>query len=106
MYSRLKVGMVVLAAVMALGLFAQAEASKHGGKNKAGKVEGVLTAVAIDSVSIRTRQGVDVVLIVNAATKVEANKVHVPVTSLPVGARAQAVFDPATLIASKVEAKF
>lgn len=77
----------------------------QGKKPKAGKVEGVLTGVADNGVIIRDRTGTSVSLAVTASTKVELNERKVSVTSLPVGAQAEAVFDPATMIASKIEAK-
>ena len=92
--------MLAAAAVAAPSAFAKGK----GKTPKTGKVEGTLAAVASNGVSIQTAGGVLVSVGVTSATKVELNDRHVPVTSLPIGARAEAVFNPTTLIASKVEA--
>ncbi len=42
-------------------------------------------------------------LAVNSATKVELNDRHVAITALPIGSRTEALFNPTTLIATKVE---
>lgn len=92
-----------LLAVVSLALPSLANAAK-GKNDKAGKVEGTLVSVASNGVVIKKQGGTLVSVGVTAATKVELNGVRVPVTSLPIGSRAQALFDPATMIASKVEA--
>ena len=94
-------GMALLTFV-GLGIPALTQAAS--GKNpKAGKVEGTLVGVASNGVVIKVSNGTAVSLGVSAATKVELNGVRVPITSLPLNSRAQALFDPATMIASKVE---
>jgi hypothetical protein len=84
------------------------QAASGSGKNKAvkaGKVEGTLTAVSATGVVIRKQGGSTVTLRVTTATKVERNGVKVAVTALKVGNPAQALFDPATSVASKVEGR-
>lgn len=104
MFSRRNFGILVLASVVSVGLLSQADAAKgRGGRNKAGKVEGVLVSASTAGVSIRTSGGAIVSLTLSPLTKIEQNDQHVPVTSLTIGARAQALFDPVSLIASKVE---
>ncbi len=86
--------MALLALVgFAIPTFTQAASGKTP---KAGKVEGTLVGVASNGVVIQRSNGTQVSLGVTAATKVELNGVRVPVTSLPIGSRAQALFDPAT----------
>ncbi len=75
-----------------------------GANNKAGKVEGTLVGVATNGVVIKRLNGTQVSLGVTATTKVELNGRRVAITSLPIGSAAQALFDPATQVASKVEA--
>jgi hypothetical protein len=103
MFSRSYGFTLALAAVVALGLLSQAEAAKGKSPKPAGKVEGVLEAVSDSGVVIRKQNGTLVTLQVTATTKVELNDVRVPVTSLPLGSRTQALYDPATMVASKVE---
>lgn len=91
-----------VAGTAVLGLPQLANAAK-GKTPKPGKVEGILVAANATSVSIRTQTGITQILTVNAATKVEKGGVRVAVTSLVIGARTQALFDPVTKIASKVE---
>lgn len=98
------VGLIMVCALaFALGVPSVADAAS-GKNNKAGKVEGTLVGVAANGVVIQTRSGTMVSVGVTSATKVELNDVRVPVTQLPLGSRAQALFDPATKIATKVEA--
>lgn len=105
MFNRRMFGVLVLGAVLSVGLLAQADAAKGrgGGRNKAGKVEGTLVAASQSSVAIRTSGGTIVSLTLSPLTKIEQNDRRVLVSQLTIGARAQALFDPATLIASKVE---
>jgi hypothetical protein len=97
---------VLAAAVVALSP-ATGEAAQGRG-NKAtvteARVEGVIVAVTPMSVTIRTQAGVNVTVLVTAATKVERNGVRVPLSALRLGDYGQARFNPATLVASKVEA--
>lgn len=105
MFHRIGWCTLALTAFVALGLLSQAEAAKGKSPKPAGKVEGTLEAVAANGVVIRKQDGTLVSLGVNASTKVELNDVKAPVTSLPLGSRTQALYDPATTIASKVESK-
>lgn len=88
--------------ILGLALPSLTEAAK-GKNNNPGKIEGTLVAVASNGVVIAKSNGTQVSLGVTANTKVELNERRVPVTSLPVGSRAEALFDPVTLIATKVE---
>lgn len=81
-------------------------ASRGGGSSQtqANKVEGTITAIdlANNRITIQTRMGESVVLTVNTSTKIERNDVHVPLTSLVVGDRGEALFGN-DLVASKLE---
>ena len=103
MFDRIAWCTLMLSAVVTLSLLTPAEAAKGKSPKPAGKAEGTLDGVAANGVIIRTKSGSLVSLGVNASTKVELNGVKVPVTSLPVGSRTQALYDPATMIATKVE---
>jgi len=92
-----------LLAVLSVALPMLADAAS-GKNDKAGKVEGTLVSVAVNGVVIKKQGGTLVSVGVTTATKVELNGVRVPVTSLPIGSRAQALFNPSTQIATKVEA--
>lgn len=94
--------LLLLAAASALPNMVYAASGKS---TTASKVEGRLTGVASNGVIIKTASGVFVSVGVTSSTKVELNGAHVSVTSLPIGARAQAVFDATTSVASKVEAR-
>ena len=92
----------LLAATFAIPNMVDAASGKS---SKTGKVEGSLTGVAANGVIIKTASGALVSVGVTSSTKVELNGIHITVTSLPIGARTQALFDPTTSIASKVEAR-
>ena len=99
-----RIGMVVmLLAVVFAGLPGALEAAT--GKNKVGKVEGTLTAASATGVVIRKQGGTTVSLAINSATKIEKNGVRVAITALVIGNPVQALFDPATNVATKVEQK-
>ena len=104
MFNRFALLALGLISVGALGPVSISEAAS-GKVAKSGKVEGVLVGVASNGVVIKNQAGTLVSVGVTAATKVELNGVRVSVTSLPVGARAQALFDTATNVATKVEAR-
>ncbi len=72
---------------------------------KGGRVQGTLTAVSLDgkTASITRLNGTTVTISVNAATKIERNGRRVPLSALKVGDRAQARFNPTTMIATKLE---
>jgi hypothetical protein len=102
MLNRIVMVTLMLGVVFA-GMPGMLEAASGSRKSKAGKVEGVLTAKSATGVVIRVQNGSTVSLRVVATTKIEVADVRVPLTRLKVGARTQALFDPATNIASKVE---
>jgi Domain of unknown function (DUF5666) len=77
---------------------------KAKGKKPAGKVEGTITAVGASSVTIRARSGGQVTVGVTATTKIERNDRHVSLSAFKVGDRGEALFNPTTRVASKVEA--
>ena len=102
---------VIAALFMAVvGLASVSEAAKGRGRGGSGggneprpaKVEGRVTAVTANSVTITTRRGA-VTVTVNAATKVERNDRHVRLTSIRVGDRGEALYNAKTFIALKVE---
>lgn len=102
-----RVVVALLAVAIGCGVMASTvEAGKDdkgGGGNKAGRVEGTLTALGASSVTITPRNGNAVTVQVTGSTKIERNGRHVPFTALKVGDRAEARFDPATGVATKVE---
>lgn len=95
--------LATFALTLAIGVTTTPALAKHG--NKAGRVEGKLTAVdnVAQTVTIQGKKGQIVTLQVNEATKIELNEVHASLADLTVGDRAEARFDPATFIASKIE---
>ena len=95
--------LTLMLGVVFVGMPGVLEAASGSGKSKAGKVEGVLTAKSATGVVIRVQNGSTVSLKLVATTKIEVAGVRVPVTKLKIGARTQALFDPATNVASKVE---
>jgi hypothetical protein len=104
--ARLSVAVALAAAVLCLTA-SQAEArgrSRDGGV-RAGKVEGVITAVnPLGSVTITTRAGRAVTVLVAAGTKIERNERPVALAALKVGDVAEAVSDATTAVAVKIEA--
>lgn len=100
--------MLRVIAVTILSLFvltATVDAGDKGkGKKPAGKVEGTITAVGASSVTIQARSGGQVTVGVTAATKIERNDRHVSLSAFKVGDRGEALFNPTTKVASKVEA--
>lgn len=103
MKSRIAV-LAMFLVVVVLGM-SGAQAASGSGKIKAGKVEGTLTAASATGVVIRKAGGATVTLSITATTKIEKNGVRVPVTSLTIGNPVQALFDPSTNVASKVEGR-
>lgn len=77
-----------------------------GGNTQTGqsKVEGTITAVTGNSVSIKLQNGTIVTVLTNANTKIERNDLHVSLSVFQVGDRGEALFDAVTMMASKVEA--
>ncbi len=73
-----------------------------------GKVEGKIAAVdvAANTVTITPKKGgADVVLSVDASTKIKRNGKKVAIADLQVGDKANAKYNPASMLASKIEAK-
>jgi hypothetical protein len=70
------------------------------------RVQGTITAVDVDAgtVTITTQNGTAVTVTVDANTKIERNGQETTLDALQIGDRGQARYDPATGIASKVEA--
>lgn len=79
------------------------QSDNHDGESD-GKVEGLITAVGTDSVTITTESGKAVTVNVTANTKLERNDQHVTLDAFKVGDTAEAKFDPATFEAFKIEA--
>ncbi len=78
----------------------------NGGGNQTGstQVEGIITEVTADSVSIRQQNGNIVTVLVDSNTKIERNDLHVLLNAFQVGDRGEARFDATSMLASKVEA--
>lgn len=95
--------MTLMLGVVFAGMPGMLEAASGSGKSKVGKVEGVLTAKSATGVVIRVQNGSTVSLKVVATTKIEVAGVRVPLTRLRIGAPTQALFDPATNVASKIQ---
>ncbi len=98
------IAMTVATAIAVVGLSTTALASK-GKKPKPGKIEGTLVATTSSSATIQLRNFSQVTVIVNSNTKIELNDQHVPLSSLPIGSKAEAVYNPTTMIATKVESE-
>lgn len=77
----------------------------NGGNNQGSKVEGTITAVGANSVTIRRLNGTTITVQVASTTKVERNDFHVALSAFKVGDRGEARYDPTTLVATKVEAE-
>lgn len=79
--------------------------SERGRTPRQNKVEGVITAVNVTTgqVAIRMRNGVTVVVVATAATKIERNDLHASLAAFRLGDRGQALFDN-SFLASKIEA--
>lgn len=75
-----------------------------GSRSRANKVEGLVIAVnvATGQVAIRMRNGVVVVVVATAATKIERNDLHVSLSAIRTGDRGQALFAN-NFIATKIE---
>ena len=84
------------------------ESSNDQGDNNEGhsdgKVEGLITAVGSDSVTITTASGKAVTVTVTANTKLERNDQLLSLDAFKVGDTAEATFDQTTLEAFKIEA--
>lgn len=98
-------GMLALGLMAIVSMSLPSMVNARGQQNKAGKVEGTLVGVASNGVVIQKQGGTKVSVGVVASTKVELNGKQVLVTKLPLGAHAQALFNPDTMIATKVEAR-
>lgn len=82
------------------------DAGNNGGNNQTGqtKVEGTITSVTANSVSIMLQNGTIVTLLTDANTKIERNDLHVSLSAFQVGDRGEARYDATSLVASKLEA--
>lgn len=70
------------------------------------EVEGTLTAVGASSITIAPEKGgAEVTLSVDASTVIRRNKMPATLADLQVGDKVEARYDPATMIAVKIEAK-
>jgi hypothetical protein len=99
--------LVVAALALTLVSLAAVEAGPgkgRGGNTNEARVEGAVTAVTANSVTITTVGGRSVTVGVTAATKVERNGFRVPLSAFRIGDRGQARFNAVTFVASKVEA--
>src|SRR5262245_13506777 len=107
---------VVLAALAMVGLSRShadsgpggggSSGSGSGGNNGLVKVEGTVVAVdpGASTVTIRRQDGLGVMVRATAATKIERNGRRVPLSAIRLNDRGQALCDPATKIATKIEA--
>lgn len=73
---------------------------------KGNRVEGTVATVnaSLGNVSIMLKDGSLFTVTTNASTKIERNGFRATLSSFKDGDRGQAIFDPATRVASKVEA--
>lgn len=80
------------------------DSGRGGSTVRANKVEGLVTAVnpVTGQVAIRMRNGVTVVVVANAATKIERNDRRVLLSAIQVGDRGQALFTN-DFVALKIE---
>ncbi len=85
---------------------ATTKAIDDGGNVRSGRLEGNISAVNVagKSMTIVTVRGTAFTVFANAATKIERNGFHATLNQFKIGDRGQARFDPATMIASKMEA--
>jgi hypothetical protein len=67
------------------------------------RVEGTLTAKTATTVTITRLSGSSVTVSVNGSTNIERNDIHTTLAGLRIGDRAEARYDPTTLLATKVE---
>lgn len=90
----------------AFKLEAGEDGNDNGGGNQNGssQVEGLITEVTANSISIRQQNGTIVTVLVDSNTKIERNDLHVLLSAFQVGDRGEARFDSTSMIASKVEA--
>jgi hypothetical protein len=100
---------ITVAVALATGLLAATPATEAasgpGGGGVAGeaRVEGTITAITLNSVTITTVRGVPVSVAVVPATKIERNGVRTTLAGLRLGDRGQARYFLATGVAFKVE---
>ena len=82
------------------------KAIDDGGNIRSGRLEGTISAVNVAgrSMTIVTVRGTSVTVVGNSATKIERNGFHATLSQFQIGDRGQARFDPATMIATKMEA--
>jgi hypothetical protein len=82
------------------------KAIDDGGNIRSGRIEGTISAVNVAerSFTIITVRGTAVTTVATAGTKIERNGFHASLNQFRIGDRGQSRFDPATMIASKMEA--
>jgi len=82
------------------------KAIDDGGNIRSGRIEGTISAVNVaeKSLTIMTVRGTAVTTVATAGTKIERNGFHSSLNQFRIGDRGQSRFDPATMIASKMEA--
>jgi hypothetical protein len=97
------IALTAVAVVVLLCGTAQAESGS--GKNGDGlaRVEGTVSARTADSVTITTRAGNRITVMVNATTKIERNDARTTLAGILIGDRGQARYNATTLVAAKVE---
>lgn len=97
---------LAIVAIVGATLATSADASTERGGNKANKVEGKIVSVDVANlkVTIKTQAGALVSVQANAATKIERNGFHSTLAAFKVGDVGQAVLNPTTKIATKIEA--
>lgn len=97
--------MLALAAFVAVLGLSLVPGTTHAAKAKGGRIEGTLTAVDTVNMTatITRRNGTAVTVSVTASTKIERNEQHVQLSALKIGDHAEAQYNPATKVASKLE---
>jgi hypothetical protein len=83
-----------------------AKAIDDGGNVRSGRIEGTISAVNVaeGSFTIITVRGTAVTTVAIANTKIERNGFHASLNQFRIGDHGQSRFDPASMIASKMEA--
>ncbi len=97
--------MLALAAFVAVLGLSLSPATTHAAKAKAGRVEGTLSAVDTTAMTatITRHNGTMVTVSVTASTRIERNERRVQLSALKIGDHAEARYNPATMVATKLE---
>lgn len=83
----------------------QAASGRGNGGARPGKVEGTITGfVAANGVVIRKQDGQSVTVVPDVGAKIERNGVRATIGQFQVGDRGQALYEPSTGVATKIEA--